>query len=211
MRLRLFNPDFSSLRQRLLRQVGSLRVLERCSHEATAPSGRQLHGHRLQLSLESMSSTTGAMNPLRKLLSAFFLLLSWCNFAGATPREVIGGPIEDEADVVAQARKAISLLDAGEYGKAWDQAAKPFQDSMPRLAFIADVKAMRGMVGDIKARSPQGIGFTRDLQGAPGHYAGALFETNFANASAVEEKLTFVNQNGQWRLAGYALKKRRWL
>ncbi|WP_374582856.1 DUF4019 domain-containing protein [Pseudoduganella sp.] len=149
------------------------------------------------------------MNSIRNLFIAFALLLGTSTFAKAAPNEFVLGSAEEEAAVAAQAQKAINLLDAGEHGKAWDHAAKPFQDSTSKPVFIAGIKSMRGLVGAVKTRSVRGIGFTKELQDAPaGHYAGVFFETTFANASALEERVVLFNQNGQWRLAGYFLKKR---
>lgn len=146
---------------------------------------------------------------MRNILLAFAFILSLGTVANAAPNEFVTGSAEDEAAVAAQTRKALTLLDAGEHGKAWDHAAKPFQDLTPRLAFIAGIKSMRGLVGDVKTRSFRAVGFTKELQHAPpGQYAAVFFETTFTNASAVEEKVIFFNQNGQWRLAGYFLKKR---
>jgi len=151
-----------------------------------------------------------AMSAARRLLWSASLALGCATAAVAAPNELVQGSAEDEAAVVLQVRKAMGLLDAGEHGIAWDQASKALQDVTPRLAFIAGTKSIRLVLGSVKGRTFQGIGFTKDLQGAPpGHYAGVLVRTDFENATAVEEKFILFNQAGQWRLAGYFVKKRR--
>jgi hypothetical protein len=148
------------------------------------------------------------MNRLRIRLLATLLLLSLCRFGDAAPNELTPGSAEENAAVAAQTRKVVELIDAGELGAAWDQGAKQFQEATSRLVFIASIRSMRGLVGDVKRRTLQGIGFTHELQDAPpGQYAFAFFETDFANADGVAEKVVFFNQGGQWRLAGYFVKK----
>ena len=149
------------------------------------------------------------MNLTRTILLAMTLAVNGGMAAYAATNVFEKGSAEESAAVAAQAQRRIKSLDAGEHGQAWDQAARPFQELTPRPVFIAGIKSMRGMVGEAKARAILGVGFTKELQDAPpGYYAAVVFETNFANANGVEEKLVFFNQNGQWRLAGYFLKKR---
>jgi Protein of unknown function (DUF4019) len=149
-----------------------------------------------------------------KLLSHLFLLVA---ISLGTSSNALGasdtfarGSTEDETAVAAQTHKILDLLDAGDTGKAWDDAAKPLQQQTSRATFVAGTKSLRKAVGDVEARTLDGIGFAKDLEDAPpGRYAGVFVRTTFSTAGVVEEKIILLNQGGRWLLAGYFLKKRR--
>lgn len=118
------------------------------------------------------------------------------------------GPAEDEAAVGLQVKEVLRLLDSGEADAVWDDASQTLQQSAPRAAFVARLKSMRGAVGELQDRTAKGIGFVTNMPDAPpGYYAGAFFESRFAQAT-VEEKVVFVRQDGKWRVSGYFMTKR---
>lgn len=149
------------------------------------------------------------MSSVRALALAFALALSACSAVTASPDYFVRGPADEEDRVIAQAQALIQGLDAGAYGRAWDQASTLFQTQTPRSPFVTGMASLRGRWGDPGARSVRAVGFSATVKGAPpGAYAAVLFATAFAQGIEAEEKLIVTLQDGQWRLAGYFIRTR---
>jgi hypothetical protein len=105
------------------------------------------------------------------------------------------------------AEKWLALLDAGEYGKAWDASAKMFRERVPREQWLENLPKTRGVHGKLKSRRAEVSSWKPSLPGVPqGDYVTVRFSSSFDNKSDAEELITLVLEEGIWRPLGYGLR-----
>ena len=106
----------------------------------------------------------------------------------------------------AAAEKWLAILDAGDYGKAWDQSAKAFRSNVTRQQWVEGLPKTRGVLGAAKSRSVEVSSYKSSLAGMPdGDYVTVRFSTNFEKRSDAQEIVTLVHEDGAWRPLGYGL------
>ena len=112
---------------------------------------------------------------------------------------------EDQAQ--AQGEAWLSLIDSGKYGGSWTQASAFFRAHVDQQKWTQMANAARGPLGAKTNRSLKSITFAKTLPGAPdGHYAVAIFDASFTNKASAVETLTMMDENGEWRMAGYFIR-----
>jgi hypothetical protein len=117
---------------------------------------------------------------------------------------VTASPAEEEATTAGQ--KWLTLLDQEKYADSWKESASMFRDQVGQEQWIASLKQFRQPMGGMVTRAVNRIDFTRTLRGAPdAEYSIIHFKTDFANKTAVTERLTLVKEGGAWHAAAYAL------
>jgi hypothetical protein len=111
-----------------------------------------------------------------------------------------------EAAARAAAEKWLAILDAGDYGTAWDQTAKAFRDNVKREQWVESLPKRRGALGAVKSRSAEVSSFKPSLPGMPeGDYVTVRFATSFEKKNDAQELVTLVYEGGAWRPLGYGL------
>jgi Protein of unknown function (DUF4019) len=106
----------------------------------------------------------------------------------------------------AAAEKWLAILDAGDYGKAWDQSAKAFRENVKREQWVESLPKTRGALGAAKSRNVEVSSFKPSLPGMPaGDYVTVRFSTNFEKKNDAQELVTLVHEDGVWRPLGYGL------
>ena len=106
----------------------------------------------------------------------------------------------------AAAEKWLALLDAGDYGKAWDQTAQAFRDRVKREQWVESLPKTRGPLGAAKSRTVEVASVKPSLSGMPdGEYVTVRFSTNFEKRNDAQELVTLVYEGGAWRPLGYGL------
>lgn len=105
------------------------------------------------------------------------------------------------------ALKWLALLDAGEYGKAWDGCAQLFRQRVTRQQWVESLPPTRSAFGAMKERRNEVATYKTSLPGAPdGEYVTVRFGTKFEKNEDVEELLTLVLEGGVWRPTGYSIR-----
>jgi len=114
------------------------------------------------------------------------------------------GPPDEEAAILAKADQIFAIMDSENPGSAWNQAALPFQQAMPKRRFVAEMKRMREMTGHAQVRKLQGVGFRFNRVDAdpPGDYAVADYISTYSRAR-MRERLGFYRREGTWQLSGH--------
>jgi hypothetical protein len=112
-----------------------------------------------------------------------------------------------EAAAQAAAEQWLTLLDRGEFGKAWDECAKLFRERVTRQQWVEGLPQTRAPLGAMKSRNFEIAVYKTTLPGAPdGEYVTLRFVTSFEKKSQAEELLTLALENGIWRTTGYQIK-----
>jgi hypothetical protein len=102
------------------------------------------------------------------------------------------------------AERWVALIDAGEYGKAWDQCAKVFREKVTRQQWVEGIPKSREPFGAMKTRRVEVSSFKPTLAGMPdGEYVTVRFATTFEKQQDVPELITLVYEGGAWRPLGY--------
>lgn len=130
-------------------------------------------------------------------------------FCIACPLTVSGASqAPQEAAAVKAAEHFLALVDQGRYGESWDEAADLFVARVAKEEWRRTLAAVRPPFGALVKREVLSRQFMTSLPGAPdGNYVVTRFATSFAHKSdAVETVTTVLEDDGQWRVAGYFIK-----
>ena len=105
------------------------------------------------------------------------------------------------------AEQWLALLDAGEYGKAWDGCAQLFRQRVTRQQWVESLPPTRSAFGVLKERRSEVATYKTSLPGAPdGEYVTVRFGTKFEKKEDAEELLTLIFEDGAWRPTGYFIR-----
>ena len=134
-------------------------------------------------------------------LAAVLLIGAGCS---ETPKENAAA----EEAAMAAARGALGLVDAGQYGESWEQAAEYFRNAVSREDWEQAMKAARVPLGAMTARVVKARQYTTSVPGGPdGEYVVIRFTSSFTNkASAIETVTPMLDKDGSWRVSGYFIK-----
>ncbi|HEY0335303.1 MAG TPA: DUF4019 domain-containing protein [Stenotrophomonas sp.] len=124
----------------------------------------------------------------------------------APPRtDIAPNALRDAALTVAQA------VDAGQAAQLWQSASAVTRGALQQQQFVASVAQARKPFGQPLQRQWTGITL-RDVGSAqgtvkPGRYGSVDFGTTFAGNRRAHELVSFrLDEDGQWRFAGYVIE-----
>lgn len=112
----------------------------------------------------------------------------------------------ESAEQAAQAWLAV--VDRGDYGQSWQQAASFFQLKISQAGWVQALNQVRAPLGTAGNRTLMGSMYKTDLPSAPkGEYVVIQFKTEFANMGPAIETITpMLDKDGHWRVSGYFIK-----
>ena len=128
--------------------------------------------------------------------------------APATPPATDPATTAKEAAAARVAAEWLKLIDAGDYGKAWDECSALFKQKVPRQQWVDGLPKNRAEYGSFRSRQLDAGGYRRTaLPGAPeGEYVTLRFVSEFEKNANAEEIVTLAYQDGAWRPIGYLLR-----
>ena len=104
------------------------------------------------------------------------------------------------------AERWLAVIDAGEYGKAWDQSAKVFRERVTREQWVEGIPKTRATLGTLKTRRAEVASYKSSVPGMPvGEYVTVRFASSFEKRDDAQELVTLVYEDGVWRPLGYGL------
>ena len=108
----------------------------------------------------------------------------------------------------AAARDWLTVIDAGEYGKSWDEAAAVLKQNITKAQWERAAGTVRKQTGALKSRELQSAQPAHELPGVPaGDYVVLTYRSSFADVPAATETVTPMREaDGTWRVAGYRVK-----
>jgi hypothetical protein len=130
------------------------------------------------------------------------LLLLFCGACAAQSTD------PNSAKVEAGAKSWLTLVDAGQYGKAWTQASTEFQTRLREADWEKGASAKLGSTGGVKSRTLKSETPSDNIAGAPpGHYYTLQYYTEFKAADPANEFVTMLqDKDGSWKVVGYGLQ-----
>jgi|GEM_PF-364551 len=115
---------------------------------------------------------------------------------------------QDVVDGITAARGWLAIIDNGDYGKSWDEAADFLKGAVKKADLEKSFEAVRKPLGAVKSREANSAMYTKAVPGAPdGQYVVIQFKTVFENKEeAVETVTPMLDNDGKWRVSGYYIK-----
>jgi opacity protein-like surface antigen len=114
-------------------------------------------------------------------------------------------PAEKQAE--QSATQWLALIDNGNYGKSWDDAATSFKGHVTKPSWEQAVKAVREPLGALTSRHLKSATYSTQLPGAPdGKYVVIKFDTKFKNKADAVETITPMLDHGVWKVSGYYIR-----
>lgn len=102
----------------------------------------------------------------------------------------------------------LDLLDSGQYGASWDQAAAQLQRGVSRPVWETRLRTWRAPLGSVLARRLKWASYTETLPDlAVGQSVVLEYETRFENkVSAVETVTPVKDARGVWKVGAYSIR-----
>ncbi len=113
---------------------------------------------------------------------------------------------DKERMMKVQADQWLALVDAGDYGKAYDALSESTRKELPRAEFVKTTEELRDYVGKLQMRKFKSVEFVTNPPGPPeGEYSAVQYETAFQNRP-VTEAVAFRLEDGKWGVIGYYMR-----
>jgi len=124
------------------------------------------------------------------------------------PCSAIADNSPQEKAAVSAAEKWLALIDAGNYGDSWQEAAELFRNAVTAAQWKQSLQGARKPLGKLISRKVKTATYRTSLPGAPdGKYVVIQFDTSFEKKNSARETVTpMMEQNGKWRVSGYYIK-----
>lgn len=108
---------------------------------------------------------------------------------------------------ITEAQAWLEEIDAGRYPDSWREAAALFRGAVTEQAWTNSMDTYRKPLGGLVSRELNLTQHLTHLTGVPdGDYVVFQFKTSFTGQSSAIETVTFVLEDGKWKLAGYYIK-----
>lgn len=111
-------------------------------------------------------------------------------------------------DAVDSAKSWLGLIDEGDYGASWEDAADIFKNAASKEQWEGMAKTVRQPLGKVISRLVMSKMATQTMPGGPdGEYVIIQFKTSFENkADTIETVTPMLDKDGVWRVSGYYIK-----
>jgi hypothetical protein len=115
------------------------------------------------------------------------------------------GNLDPEKQAVESAGEWLELVDNGDYGGSWQEAAAYFKSAVTREGWELAISGVRKPLGAVVSRKVKSKTYKTSLPGAPdGDYVVIQYDTIFENKrTAVETVTPMQDRDGTWRVSGY--------
>jgi hypothetical protein len=112
----------------------------------------------------------------------------------------------EQGQAEAVANSWIGLVDAGQYGKAYEEYPARIKVSETKESFLERMRRRRAPLGSVVSRSLIST-FAHQLQGAPtGNYELLVYHTSFAAKPYATEHVVVTKESGTWQVSSYRIK-----
>jgi hypothetical protein len=136
------------------------------------------------------------------------LLLFLAVFALAIP---LHADESAKTEAVAAMEKWLALVDDGKFAKSWKEASADFKKAVSEKTWEASIAAARTPLGKLESRKlasalEQSQIPSPDGTIVKGDFVIAQFDTAFKNLAFAVETVTFVREDGTWKVSGYYVR-----
>lgn len=115
---------------------------------------------------------------------------------------------EEPSILIATAMPWLNLLDLGHYSQSWWQTAPFFQSKITITQWQEALNKVRLPLGNLLTRQVIGIQTADSLTNAPkAIYKMMDFIAHYQSGNTVEERLTLMWVDEDWKVVGYFIKE----
>jgi hypothetical protein len=120
------------------------------------------------------------------------------------------GHPQEEATSEARdgAREWLTLLDAQEWDRTWEQAGELLKAAVSQDEWAKKMSVTLGPLGRVDSRAVRSSEYSTTMPGAPdGEYVVVKFDTSFENKqTAMETVILKKEPEGAWKVSGYFIR-----
>ncbi len=140
---------------------------------------------------------------MRSRLSVLALALLFI----ASPVSAFAQSEDARVDAAKQAAQEwLTLIDADQYQKSWEEAASIFTSQVTADQWAAQVQQAHSSLDSLQSRSLIAARYTNSLPNLPqGDYVVAQYRALYGSRSTVET-ITLTKDQDEWRVAGYFIR-----
>ena len=115
---------------------------------------------------------------------------------------------KEEKIALQAAENWLALVDGGQYGESWDEAATIFKGAITREQWEQALSNVHAPLGALVNRTLLGAKYVTELPGAPeGQYVVIQYKTDHKNKQGIVETITpMLDKDQTWRVSGYYIK-----
>jgi hypothetical protein len=126
----------------------------------------------------------------------------------APPSDATAPDLHAEATAKIAAEAWLAIFDSGKLDESWNVASPYLKTTVTKADWMKLGSQMGAALGKVVSRKPMATMATATVPSAPpGKYVSFEFHTAYAKrASAIEDVLEMLCDDGKWRLAGYAVR-----
>jgi hypothetical protein len=114
---------------------------------------------------------------------------------------------EGQDEARSAALQWLAHMDAGEYDRAWEEAAELFKSELAPEVWQTAATNVRSPLGALVARSYRSARHTTRVPGFPqAEYFVIVYFSRFEGRPDAEETVTMMNDDGDWRAVNYYIR-----
>jgi Protein of unknown function (DUF4019) len=143
-------------------------------------------------------------------MSALLFTLLVLTAFGCSAQHPAPAPTAESSTEAAQRVAAawLPLIDAGRAKESWTAAAAAFRERVSAAQWRESLRSARAPLGAVTKRQLRWAAHTTTLPNAPqGDYVVIQYATDFAGGRAIETVVTARDADGEWRAAGYFIRR----
>jgi hypothetical protein len=107
------------------------------------------------------------------------------------------------------AQSWLALVDAGEYGRSWNDVAQYLKKRIAKSQWVAQLQQARTPLGAVKSRKLASAQLKNAPPGLPaGQYAEVRYTTTFEKVPMSTEVVAMVLEQGGWHVMAYVPRAR---
>jgi len=119
--------------------------------------------------------------------------------------------VEEDDKIKAAVKSAthwLEMIDEGNYGESWEQAASFFKNVVTKKQWEISAEAVRKPLGKLTSREVLTKTYTKQVPGGPdGQYVIITFKSSYENKdSAIETVTPMLDKDNKWKVSGYYIK-----
>ncbi len=114
---------------------------------------------------------------------------------------------QHEEAAVRAADRWLALVDAGQAGESWREAASLFRNAISQQDWVRSVGAVRSPLGKLISRQLRSTHTMTEMPGAPdGRYVVIQYDAVYEHKKSAVETVTPMDDGGEWRVSGYYIR-----
>ena len=128
--------------------------------------------------------------------------------AAAQTADTTSVSVAEQQVALDSANAWLALIDSMQYASSWEKVSAALRQQVAQTEWEQTMRSVRGPLGPLLSRAPQGREYTTSLPNAPeGEYVVITYGSSYTQLeNAVETLVMVLNPAGDWKPAGYYVR-----